>query len=205
MRLVCFDLGGVIIKICRDLREAAAAAGVILPEALPEAALVAMTTWSWRLQRGETDPQTMAAEVARAAGGLLTAAQVEAIQAAWLLEPYAGVAELVATLEALGVATAVLSNTSPDHWEALRVLPAVRHTRHRFLSFELRAMKPEPEIYAAVERHAGLSGAAIGFFDDTEANVAAARGRGWRAAQVDHALPPAPQIEAALCRWGVAL
>jgi 2-haloacid dehalogenase len=49
------------------------------------------------------------------------------------------------------------------------------------VSAEERRIKPEPEIYAILEARAGLAPQALFFTDDSPANVAAARARGWRA------------------------
>jgi HAD superfamily hydrolase (TIGR01509 family) len=50
-----------------------------------------------------------------------------------------------------------------------------------FLSCEIRACKPSPEAFAAVEASLGLPPGEILFIDDTAANVEAARARGWDA------------------------
>lgn len=50
----------------------------------------------------------------------------------------------------------------------------------RFLSGELGTLKPEAEIYAALEAATGLSGPALLFADDRAENIAVAAARGWR-------------------------
>jgi HAD superfamily hydrolase (TIGR01509 family) len=50
-----------------------------------------------------------------------------------------------------------------------------------FFSSELRACKPTPEAFAAVEAGLGLPPGAILFIDDSLPNVAAAIARGWDA------------------------
>ncbi len=49
-----------------------------------------------------------------------------------------------------------------------------------YTSGMLRLMKPEPEIYAALEGDTGLAGANLYFIDDKAENIAAARARGWQ-------------------------
>lgn len=46
---------------------------------------------------------------------------------------------------------------------------------------EARSVKPEPAIYAALERKSAVAPEALLFIDDKEENVAAARARGWQA------------------------
>lgn len=68
---------------------------------------------------------------------------------------------------------------------------AVNHIRRRFpflgtfdglvLSYEIGAMKPEPESYAAVERLTGLQGSALLYLDDRSDNIAGGAARGWQA------------------------
>jgi putative hydrolase of the HAD superfamily len=50
-----------------------------------------------------------------------------------------------------------------------------------FFSCDLGSQKPEPQYYAAVEQSLGLEGQEILFWDDSSANVEAARARGWHA------------------------
>ena len=68
---------------------------------------------------------------------------------------------------------------------------AVQHIRRHFpffagfdgyaLSYEQRAMKPQPRLYEVVERMSGGRGAQILYLDDFPPNVTAALARGWQA------------------------
>lgn len=81
---------------------------------------------------------------------------------------------------------ACLSNSNPLHWE--RNL-AVHRIAERFdlclASHELRALKPEPQIFAAALARLGVAAGAVAFFDDSPANVAGARACGIDAHLVD--------------------
>ena len=94
------------------------------------------------------------------------------------------IAPSVATLRALkarGVPVFALSNFGRETF-------AMAEADHdflalfdrRFLSGELDCLKPEPEIYAALEAATGLAGQALLFVDDRAENVAVAAKRGWR-------------------------
>jgi putative hydrolase of the HAD superfamily len=50
-----------------------------------------------------------------------------------------------------------------------------------FFSCELGCQKPDPAYYELIERNLGLEGRQILFWDDSGANVASARKRGWNA------------------------
>jgi len=52
---------------------------------------------------------------------------------------------------------------------------------------QVRSFKPEPEIYAAAEALAQLSGSDLVFIDDRQDNAAAAAERGWHA--IHHTSP----------------
>ncbi|HEX9048741.1 MAG TPA: HAD family phosphatase [Verrucomicrobiae bacterium] len=68
---------------------------------------------------------------------------------------------------------------------------AVEHVRRNFsffgnfdgyiLSYEVGGMKPQPEIYAAMEKLSGCSGADLIYIDDRPENIETGRARGWRA------------------------
>jgi HAD superfamily hydrolase (TIGR01509 family) len=90
--------------------------------------------------------------------------------------------ELHAGLRQRGFKTFIFSNTNDL---------AVEHIRRNFsffrnfdgyiYSYEVGAMKPEAQIYEALEQLAGRRGAEIIYLDDRPENVAGGTARGWRA------------------------
>jgi HAD superfamily hydrolase (TIGR01509 family) len=132
-----------------------------------------------------------------------SAGEVAAIHAAWVTGDYEDVAGVVGAVREAGLVTALLSNTNAAHFAELAGGPAVRLLDHQILSYEIGLLKPDAAIYAHVEERTGVPAEAIGFFDDTAANVAAARARGWQAERIDPELPTAPQMLEALRRWQV--
>jgi len=89
--------------------------------------------------------------------------------------------QLHAALRERGLPTYIFSNTNDF---------AVRHIRGHFpffsrfdgyiLSYEHRALKPEPELYQVVERQTGQRGSAVLYLDDRPENVEAGAARGWQ-------------------------
>lgn len=89
--------------------------------------------------------------------------------------------ELHATLRQRGIPTYIFSNTNDL---------AIMHIRRNFpffanfdgyiLSYEVRAMKPDPRIYEALEALSGRCGAEILYLDDRQENVDAGAARGWQ-------------------------
>ncbi|HEY7854844.1 MAG TPA: HAD-IA family hydrolase [Terriglobales bacterium] len=97
----------------------------------------------------------------------------------WLIAP-----RLIGELKQLGWRVGLLSNTSALHYEFLRrTRPELAEFDFQVLSFEAGACKPDPRIFAAVERAAGggVRPEDIIYFDDIEEYVMAARRRGWQA------------------------
>jgi len=205
VKLVCFDLGGVLIRICRSWDEGCAAAGLEVRGDWSRAEPLAATwpTLRQQLQTGAIDRATYASRLSAAMGGLYTAPEIERIHHAWLLGEYTGVCEVIDRIHAAGVQTAALSNTDHAHWEQMRDLPALQRLGHRHASHLLRLQKPDAAIYRAFESAVGVPGAHILFFDDLIENVEAARRAGWRAVQVNHDGDPAQQMAAALCECAV--
>ncbi|MEW5975102.1 MAG: HAD family phosphatase [Acidobacteriota bacterium] len=78
----------------------------------------------------------------------------------------------------------LLSNTNEIHFQYVQErYPILRHVSEHVLSFREGTMKPEPEIYQAAIRKAGVAPDRIFFTDDRADNVAAARQLGIQAAQ----------------------
>jgi HAD superfamily hydrolase (TIGR01509 family) len=79
----------------------------------------------------------------------------------------------------------LLSNTNAIHFEGLRESHAtlLRHFHELVLSYEVKAMKPGPEIFQAAIARAGCRPEECFYTDDIAANVTAARNLGIDAVQ----------------------
>lgn len=90
----------------------------------------------------------------------------------------------VATLRALkarGVPTFALTNFCDETFDiALREFPFLHDFDRAFVSGRLGLVKPDPEIYAVVERETGVAPVDLLFTDDKPENIEAAAARGWR-------------------------
>lgn len=206
VRLVCFDLGGVVVRLCRSWDEGCLAAGVEIrdrrrtPEQ-EERRRAAVDAY----QRGELECDAFFAAVADTFNGVYAPEEVRRVHDAWIIREYEGVGDLVARLHDARLATACLSNTNPGHWRRLREWPAVAALGARYASHQMRLLKPDERIYRAFEEAAGARGREILFFEDTPENAETARAVGWRAEVVDPAEETAPQIEHHLAAHGVRL
>lgn len=92
-----------------------------------------------------------------------------------------GSADLLADLARAGTATAVLSNAPASLAATVRAAGWSRGFGELVFSSDLGLMKPEPAIYAEVERRTGRAPGQLVFFDDRPVNVDAAAARGWQA------------------------
>jgi 2-haloacid dehalogenase len=91
---------------------------------------------------------------------------------------------IVETLVRQGRDVTLLTNFAADTFaEASKRFPFLEVPRGATVSGDFGRIKPEPEIYRFHAERFNLEPAAILFIDDSAANVAAARGAGWRAEQ----------------------
>jgi FMN phosphatase YigB (HAD superfamily) len=206
VRLICFDLGRVLVRICDGWRHACEVAGVAPPGELDPDRQALLHEAICRVEVGQWDVAAFAATAAPLLG--IPVKHVRALWNVYTIGPYPGSVELLDELAAAGFATACLSNTIEVHWRLMSepgecFFPLEKLT-HRFASHLVRARKPDEAIYAHVERATGAAGSQIVFFDDLPENVAAAANRGWRAYRIDPQLPdPISQIRIALRQAGV--
>ncbi|HTM43658.1 MAG TPA: HAD family phosphatase [Polyangiaceae bacterium] len=207
--VVCFDLGGVLVRICRSWAEAVTTAGLEAraPRDVHEAELI-------QRRRKLIDEHTTGAltnegyyqAMSQAFGGLYTAAEMEQIHRAWTLDLYPGATDLVAELNELPhVVTACLSNTNDAHWQRLvgDEYAPICTLRHQLASHQLQVAKPHPEIYQRALGIFGVRPDDVIFFDDLAENVEAARQAGWHAEQVDPLADAAAQMRGHLRQYGV--
>ncbi|MCC6283729.1 MAG: HAD-IA family hydrolase [Phycisphaerales bacterium] len=209
--LVCFDWGGVILRICRSWKEACARAGLVYHAELEEPGrTAARRELSEAYQVGRVGGEAFFRAMAETTEGRYSATDVQRVHDAWLIEEYPGVDPVLKRLRAAGVVTGLLSNTNERHWarqrpgmHGQRAFGAVLNLTHRHASHIMGLAKPSREIYERFASEVGVRPGRVLFFDDLVDNVEAARGAGWRAERIDPDGDTASQIEAALQRYGV--
>jgi glucose-1-phosphatase len=175
---VVFDVGDVVCRFDPDSRLQAL-------EHLTGRSAVDIHQAIWgsgldhRADRGEIDA---AALPARLAAALEVDVDTAALRAAWALAfpPNGAVVDLI---DRLAVRAVLFSNNGPMLGFCLDLELASVRARFvgAFLSWELRAMKPEPAAYEAVRARLAVDAGALFFVDDSPANVVAARALGWHA------------------------
>ncbi|MCC6680209.1 MAG: HAD family phosphatase [Phycisphaeraceae bacterium] len=209
IRLVIFDLGGVMVKLAGSWEKACRIADVPQNEKM-----IPLTQFYHQLMAqhvhaheiGALDGPQFDRELAAALQ--ISVEQAHALHMAIIVEPYPGIEPVLAALRAAGIATACLSNTNADHWAIMtgKGYPAslpLDQLDHHFASHLLQMRKPNDEIYARVEQLTGLAPAEILFFEDTPANVEAALRRGWISVRIDPKADPMTQVTTHLKRLGI--
>jgi glucose-1-phosphatase len=207
--LVCFDLGGVIIRHYRSWSQACAGLGVAYesridtPELITQRRALTHEFQCGRVEEGEFFERLHALTL-----GAYGAEVLRRLHANWIYGEYEGVDRVLERLVRAGrAATAVLSNTNRVHWARMSGptadfrTPSILANHHA--SHLMGLCKPDPRIYEALEGAVGYRGAQVLFFDDLPENVAAAAARGWRTCLIDHTAETAPQIERALAERGL--
>ncbi|MFO0828040.1 MAG: HAD-IA family hydrolase [Phycisphaerales bacterium] len=206
IRVACFDLGGVVVRICRTFEEAVLSSGVPLRHAPDDKAWMARARGLMDAhQLGQLSGESFHRAMSDALSGLYTPQEFERIHAAVTRDAYANIESTIRAIRAAGIVTACLSNTNDDHWRVLVEMPALKALDHRFASHLWGVAKPNEAIYRRFERELGVRGDEIVFFDDLPENVAAAGALGWDALLIDHAGDTASQVTAALRARGITL
>ena len=96
-------------------------------------------------------------------------------------QPVAGMEDLVARL-ATKVPLGLLSNTNPIHFDLCKkTLPVLRYIPSHFLSYQLKAFKPDVRIFERVSEILKLNPGEVLYIDDLLENVEAARTVGFSA------------------------
>jgi 2-haloacid dehalogenase len=114
--------------------------------------------------------------------------------------PVEGVHELVERLHARGVPLYCLTNFGDELWARFRpTQPIFDLFADVIVSGAEKIAKPDPAIYAITEARSARQGPELFFTDDSPANIAGARARGWHA----HLFTDAATLEAQLVAAGL--
>ncbi|MCB9738472.1 MAG: threonylcarbamoyl-AMP synthase [Deltaproteobacteria bacterium] len=193
VRVVVFDLGGVVVQIARTWAERCAAAGLPVRDGADgDAALAACAAEIDAVQRGTATTRAVAEALHAALRGAYTVDELERLYESQVTGPYPGVAALTTRLRC---PHAILSNTSAGHWPGLCATEVVRSAVARFASFELGLLKPERAIFDHVAGALGEAPGHLLLIEDSAPNAAAAAAAGWQVECVDPFGDVAAQLE----------
>ncbi|MBX3115366.1 MAG: HAD-IA family hydrolase [Fimbriimonadaceae bacterium] len=202
IRVVCFDLGGVMVRIRHRWSEILAVMGKELPSGFKADRLAEHQLLS-NYQASEISEEAFIAKLANELD--LSREDAKIAHGMILMEEYSGASILVDEIKSGGIKAACLSNTNALHYEELlgSRFPVCKSFSVLMASHLVGVNKPDPVIYRYLEDAVGARGDEIIFFDDLPANVEAARKAGWLAERVDPNGDPVAFIREELSRLGL--
>lgn len=205
IELVCFDLGGVLIRVVRGWDEACRIAGLPVHALFDSDMRAVLDEASYAMEVGELTPDEFLATICEHSD--YTRHEAESVFDAWLIETYQGIGPFLEGLRRIGAGMALLSNTNARHWGTIAdpasAFAPVLTAPHRFVSHEIGTRKPDDAAFAEVERRTGVAPGRILFFDDSKENVNAASLAGWCVERIDPARDTVAQMTHHLQHYGV--
>ncbi len=202
-QLICFDLGGVLIRLCDGWQHACQRAGTTPSKPITDDDKKQLVALVHREEVGGLDDGEFFSLASPLLG--LSTGDAKLMSDAWLCGPFPGIDTLIDTLNATGHTTACLSNTNANHWRAMtdpahpNALPLDK-LKHRFASHLIKDRKPNPSIYQHVQHATNTPANGILFFDDSAENIHAAAAQGWQTCHVTDPDDPAAQMTSHLKR-----
>lgn len=178
VEIVIFDLGGVVLEL-GGVGAMRRLAGIDSDEELWRRWLACR--WVRAFERGHCSAAEFAAGVVD--DWSLTISPVRFLDEfrGWIGGPMPGAEDLVTDV-ARRLPVACLSNTNAEHWAAgSSNWELLGLFDHRFLSFEMGLVKPDPEVFSHVCAALGVEPSRAAFLDDNALNVEAAVQAGLRA------------------------
>jgi FMN phosphatase YigB (HAD superfamily) len=187
IEFVFFDLGNVLLsfdpeRACLNIARRFDVSPQVARAAIYDSGL------QHRFERGEVNGAVFADEVrarlGRRSNQIPTPELLDA--ASDMFTPVDSMPEVLQAVRDAGLPVGLLSNTCHAHWEWIR---RQRYPATEFLfdvtilSYEVGAMKPDPQIYEAAEQASKVGLDRILFLDDRPENVSGALQRRWRAVE----------------------
>lgn len=192
---VCFDIGGVLIKIRHRWQDLVGQIQGLSPRTQAPSPKLADFVPILDLESGRCSPAQYLEQLSSVFQ--VNVEQALELHMSILSNSFEGIAEVIDMLKKQGIYTACLSNTDEIHWKRLsdpKLYPAIALLDKHVTSFQCKVLKPKKEIYEKFEHISGFRKAQILYFDDVEANILGAREQGWRAKRIDPNKETAPQI-----------
>lgn len=184
--LICFDLGGILVKMAKSWNECLSWAGYS-SSCRPDLDVPVHTFEPYNLHEvGELSDRGYLSALA-AYLGLPSSDDALKAHLGFLHDPYPDTLELVQDIHNAGLRTACLSNTEEWHWQKMTssLYPAVQALQIQTASHLLKARKPDPAIFLAVSKLAAVAVDRVVYFDDVQSNVDGALEAGWDAYLID--------------------
>jgi putative hydrolase of the HAD superfamily len=175
---ILFDLGAVLLPFDLERRVVA----IVDRLAVPADAVRALYAGDLpaRMDLGRADEADFAAAFSGMAGRPVAVDEARELILSVFEPPNEALWRIAAELRCAGV---VVGGFSDNPAFVAAMFPPGAVLEPMIFSAEIGAAKPSDAAFAAAEARLGCSGGAILFIDDSAANIAAARQRGWDAIQ----------------------
>ena len=182
IKAILFDLGNVIVPF--DFKRAYAKLGPLCSCPVTEiSARLRSTDLVSRFETGRIASEPFVGELSTLLGLKTTYSEFCDLWTSVFFEDTLVPESLIAGLHGRH-RLLILSNTNPIHFSMLKArYPVFRHFDDFVLSYQVGALKPEPEIYQEAIQRAGCRPDECFFTDDIAVNVEAARNNGMDAVQ----------------------
>ena len=207
LRIIVFDLGGVMINIASGWESACRFAGVpYRPIELTAEKRAEFLRLEHAYEMGRISTEEFTRGVLPVTNEQYTPEEMAAIYLGVIQGERPGIHDIVAGLQAAGYRTACLSNTCVLHWPVLTdpaLYPGIARLDAQHASHLFGERKPGEAIYHCFEAATGTAPAEILFFDDRPENVQAALDCNWHAVPIHGDRPSDEQIREALSAHGV--
>ncbi|MBX3119683.1 MAG: HAD-IA family hydrolase [Fimbriimonadaceae bacterium] len=205
IRGVCFDIGGVMIRICHTWNDALVHAGLTPSKPLLDNLPLGGFPEFDAFQDGLIPFDEYAIKLGEFLG--IEPDQAKVAHNAILKEMYPGTLQIVRELQAAGLVTGCLSNTNEPHWQTMHSgqFPNIHELKVRLASQEAGVSKPEERFFRMFEEQSGLEPGEILYFEDTLINVEAGKAFGWNAVKIDPDGDVEGQMKEALRCYGVTV
>lgn len=167
-----FDMGNVLLDFDHEIACRRVAALTGLPADIVRHAIF-QSGLELRYERGELTTEEFHAEFCQATGARLAVDEL-ALACSDIFTLKAEMPAILAALQSAGRRVGLLSNTCDAHWRFVypfRYPDMWRGFETFALSFELKALKPEPQIYRQAAALAGVPLEGLFFIDDRADNV----------------------------------
>lgn len=204
VKIVVFDLGGVLVRVARSWGDAARYANVTPIPAWADA--MALSDFpAFEAYQAESIGWNEYAQSLRSHFDLASVEQAMRLHDGILMGPYPGTLELIVELKQAGIQVGCLSNTNAAHWPHLSdstQYPAVAELQVPVASHQVGLGKPDPAFFRHLEQLANAKPNEILFFDDSPTHVKAGTELGWHSFLIDPRNDTAEQMRALLIEFG---
>ncbi len=200
VKIVVFDLGGVLVRVARSWGDAARYANVT-PMPVWADAMALSDFPAFEAYQAERIGWNEYAQSLRAHFGLASVEQAELLHNGILMGPYPGTIEVIVELKQVGIQVGCLSNTNAAHWPHLSDpthYPAIAELQVSVASHQVGMGKPDPRFFRHLEDQAKARPHEILFFDDSPTHVRAGAECGWQSFLIDPQKETAVQMRAIL-------